>query len=74
MEEKKIWKKFLIQALVLTAALMAAVAALVVWVDPFFHFHGPVRGISYILDNERYQNDGIIKYFDYSGNCCKIEI
>ncbi len=53
MKEKKTWTKFLIQTLVLTATLMAAVAALVVWVDPFFHYHGPVKGISYILDNGR---------------------
>ncbi|MBR7089836.1 MAG: hypothetical protein IKI46_05020 [Lachnospiraceae bacterium] len=65
MEEKKNWTKFLIQALTLTAALMIAVAALVVWVDPFFHYHGPVEGISYILDNERYQNDGIVRNFEY---------
>ena len=65
MEEKKTWRKFLIQTLALTAALMAAVAALVVWIDPFFHYHGPVEGISYILDNERYQNDGIVRNFEY---------
>ena len=65
MEEKKAWKKFLIQTLVLTAALMTAVAVLVVWIDPFFHYHGPVAGISYILDNERYQNDGIVRNFKY---------
>lgn len=65
MEEKKAWRKFLIQTLILTAALMTAVAVLVVWVDPFFHYHGPVKGISYILDNERYQNDGIVRNFRY---------
>ncbi|MBO4610102.1 MAG: hypothetical protein J5696_09575 [Lachnospiraceae bacterium] len=65
MEEKKAWKKFLIQTLVLTAALMTTVAVLVVWIDPFFHYHGPVAGISYILDNERYQNDGIVRNFKY---------
>ncbi len=65
MENKKIWKKFLIQELVITGLLMALVAALVVYIDPFFHYHGPIPGFSYILDNERYQNDGITRNFEY---------
>ena len=65
MEDKKIWKKFLIQEIVITLLLMTAVAALVVYVDPFFHYHAPVSGLSYIMDNERYQNDGIVRNCDY---------
>ena len=38
---------------------------LVVTVDPFFHFHKPVSSLSYPLVNERYQNDGIARHFDY---------
>lgn len=65
MEEKKVWKKFLIQELTITALLMTAVAAIVACVDPFFHYHAPVEGFSYIMDNERYQNDGITRNFEY---------
>ncbi len=65
MEEKKLWKKFLIKTLTVTAVLMAVVAALVIIVDPMFHYHAPVKGISYILENERYQNNGILKNFEY---------
>ena len=65
MEDKQTWRKFLIQTLVITASLMAAVALLVAWIDPFFHYHMPVIGISYILDNERYQNDGIVRNCPY---------
>ena len=38
-----------------------------IYIDPFFHYHKPVEGISYKLniDNSRYQNDGIVKYFEY---------
>lgn len=38
---------------------------IIVIVDPYFHYHKPIAGISYIIDNERYQNDGILKHFDY---------
>ena len=34
-------------------------------IDPCFHYHAPVSGIAYTLDNARYQNDGIVKHFDY---------
>ncbi len=44
--------------LLATAALM--------WVfDPYFHFHAPFEGFSYALSNERYQNDGITRHFEY---------
>ena len=38
---------------------------IIVIIDPYFHYHKPIAGISYIVDNERYQNDGILKNFDY---------
>ncbi len=34
-------------------------------IDPFFHFHKPLPGLSYSLYDDRYQNDGILKHFDY---------
>lgn len=44
--------------LLLTGAFMAIV-------DPYFHYHKPLSMFSYTLDNARYQNDGIVKHFDY---------
>lgn len=34
-------------------------------IDPYFHYHAPVSGMQYILNHERYQNDGITKHFEY---------
>lgn len=34
-------------------------------VDPFFHYHKPLSGVAYTLSEERYQNDGIVRHFDY---------
>lgn len=48
-----------------TAALLALLGGLVVYVDPFFHFHGPLPRFSYPLDSERYQNDGLSRHLEY---------
>ena len=35
-------------------------------VDPFFHYHNPdLQNYHYLLNNERSQNDGICKHFEY---------
>ncbi|MCR5033379.1 MAG: hypothetical protein K6A92_11040 [Lachnospiraceae bacterium] len=39
---------------------------LTVWVDPYFHYHKPIEGLNYNLHDERYQNYGILKSFDYN--------
>lgn len=38
---------------------------LMVIVDPFFHFHGPLKHIKYKMDNEASQNQGILEHFSY---------
>ena len=56
-------KRFVIILLVVLACSFLPV----VLIDPCFHYHKPLKGISYQLFTElaRYQNDGIIKRFDY---------
>ena len=50
----------------LTAGLILAMAAVITAViDPLFHFHAPLEGLSYAIYDERYQNDGIVRHFDY---------
>ena len=51
---------------IIVIGLLAIVGKWVVKVDPFFHFHGPdIATYFYVLDNERSQNIGIIKNFEY---------
>lgn len=45
------------------------VMLLVVITDPFFHYHRPLNKY-YPLTDERYQNDGIVKHFDYEAMIC----
>ena len=52
----------------LIAVALGLVAVKVIYVDPFFHFHKPrTKEYYYSLDNQRSQNDGITKHFDYTG-------
>ncbi len=58
-------KKWALGTLAVTLALLAALGAVVVTVDPYFHYHAPLKGLYYELNNERSQNDGILRHFDY---------
>ena len=49
-------KKWLIGFFALIAAGMVAVAGLIIYVDPFFHYHKPWPQFFYKLNTERYQN------------------
>lgn len=59
-------KKWLIGWGCLVLALLFLVGSLVVCVDPYFHYHAPKTDqFFYGLYNQRSQNDGILRHFDY---------
>lgn len=59
-------KKWLIGWGCLVLALLFLVGSLVVYVDPYFHYHAPKTDqFFYGLYNQRSQNDGILRHFDY---------
>ena len=55
----------IIKGILILIAPVLLIAGIIIFIDPYFHFHKPVKGISYILENERHQNDGILRNFDY---------
>ncbi|MDO5400569.1 MAG: hypothetical protein Q4F17_06265 [Eubacteriales bacterium] len=61
MNSKK-WGVCLLVLSVLSLGLLGAVTA---YIDPFFHYHGPLDFLQYPIDDQRYQNDGIVRHFDY---------
>ena len=72
-DERKINKKYKrLLALLLALVLLAfgGVAALVVYVDPFFHYHAPLEGFPYVVDNQLSQNPGMARNMTY--NSCII--
>lgn len=59
------FKKFGVGVLALILAALALLGAVTAVIDPFFHYHAPLKGLQYEIYYERYQNDGILKHFDY---------
>lgn len=58
-------KSFVRLTLILTAVILAFVAAVNIAVDPLFQYHKPWFGLEPVITNERYQNAGVIKHFDF---------
>lgn len=54
-----------ILTLALTAAFVVLLGSCVAVIDPFFHYHKPLACLQYPLNNEWYQNDGIVRNFSY---------
>lgn len=46
--------------------VLLSISAFIIYIDPFFHYHKPIEGLTYPLYSERYQNDGIVRHFDYN--------
>lgn len=40
-------------------------AVLVIVVDPFFHYHKPLKGFPYLIDNQLSQNPGMAEHMEY---------
>ena len=59
--EKKWGSKIILSAVI----LLCCIGGLTAFVDPYFHYHAPLSFLEYPLNNQRYQNDGIVRNFDY---------
>ncbi len=63
--KSKLW---IIGYLIITLIPLVIVASWVIRVDPYFHYHKPnTKRYFYSLYNQRSQNDGISRNFDYEG-------
>lgn len=58
-------KKWSIAFLIFVVLLLIGLGSVTVIVDPYFHYHAPLDSLQYPIYSERYQNDGIVKHFDY---------
>lgn len=64
-QNKNPFKRAFIWFGVFAAAAVALIAALVVYVDPFFHYHAPLKGFPYLVDNQLSQNPGMAAHMEY---------
>lgn len=60
------YKKWGIALLIGASAISVILGAMTIIVDPCFHYHSPLKILSYPLFDERHQNDGIVKHFSYN--------
>ncbi|MGN0512929.1 MAG: hypothetical protein ACI4GD_01525 [Lachnospiraceae bacterium] len=60
--KSKTWNIIVLVGMICTLGFFAGVTILV---DPLFHYHAPLDSLAYPIDDERYQNDGIVRHFDY---------
>ena len=58
-------RKWSITFLSVVFFLIVGLGAVTVVIDPYFHYHAPLDSLEYLIDDERYQNDGIMKHFKY---------
>lgn len=47
------------------SALLLLLTGVTIFIDPFFHYHAGLDFLEYPMKEERYQNDGIARYYDY---------
>lgn len=59
------YKKWVCGTLLSLIIILLLIMGIMVFVDPYFHYHGPVDGLNYRLYSERYINRGIVKHFEY---------
>ena len=59
------YKKWVIGFFALLLAALTLIGGVVALIDPYFHYHAPLDALSYDIYYQRYQNDGIVKHFDY---------
>ena len=57
-------KKFVIISLSSVLLILFIISITIIIIDPFFHYRNPNQ-YNYVLNQEWYQNDGIVKHFNY---------
>lgn len=65
---KKISSLWVTGFAIFVVTALVIIASWTIIIDPFFHYHKPnINKYFYILSNQRSQNYGIVKHFDYQG-------
>ncbi len=58
-------KNWLILVLGMILLGLIVTAGFTIVIDPFFHYHKGIKGLEYPMNDERYQNDGIQRHYEY---------
>lgn len=58
-------KSFIITFIISSLAALLLVAGVVVFIDPFFHYHKPLKSFPYVVDDQVDMNPGLARHMDY---------
>ena len=58
-------KIFFVFTIGMTVLCLLVAGGITAFMDPFFHYHAPLDNIAYVMNSPRYQNDGILRNFEY---------
>lgn len=61
--ERKFVRRFFIQSI----SFFLLIAAVVILIDPFYHYHAPAAGLKAVINKAEYQCIGTIRNFKYDG-------
>lgn len=59
-------RKYNVTVIVSAILLLIVLSLPTIVIDPYFHYHKPLNGLAYTLEDERYQNNGITRNFTYN--------
>ena len=59
-------KSWNIAVIVSVGVILLLLAGVTIVIDPFLHYHKPLSFLEYPLKDERYQNDGIARHYEYN--------
>ncbi len=65
MDENKKYIHFLLKCFLIVFFLLFIIAGFVIYVDPFYHYHGPLKDMNLYVEKEAYQNLGLAKNLEY---------
>ena len=60
-------KRFFVTLTVIATVGLAGFASIIAYVDPFFHYHKPIEGFPYVVDDQVDMNPGLARNMDYDG-------
>ena len=60
-------KRFFVTLTVIATVGLAGFASIIAYIDPFFHYHKPIEGFPYVVDDQVDMNPGLARHMDYDG-------
>lgn len=59
------YRKFIKSTLMATISILLIFSFIIIVIDPFYHYHKPLKKMKPVVNDERYQNPGIAEHFSY---------